>query len=246
MPVLPSSHLTKTVADVTSRARSALNDDGAQIWTDAVLMPFVRGAYMWLYGQIQAIGGSGQEITLPDIIYTPSVAVGSQEDLSFLLPVDLYLPLSIEFRLNTGEEYVLVDRRQALPSRTQQQPVRPAEWVWQGRTIKIVALANAGLFKIRYISLLPEIALVTDPIAIDNAVEALGEYTAYLGYRRRGQVMQAQGCLGSTQSRGGAVFHADLLLDAIIRDEQSVPRRGVRFGGGSQDLFGGDGRLLGN
>ena len=81
MPVI-GSNFVATYGDVTSRTRSILNDDAAQIWTDTVLTNHVRNAYTWVYNEIaKMVDVSFVKVTGPggDLAYLPTVA-GQEQD----------------------------------------------------------------------------------------------------------------------------------------------------------------------
>lgn len=238
MPIGPPTRILNTVSDVNSRARSLLNDDAAQIWTDAVLLNLVRNGYNWLYGQIQTICGQSFSRAVVDLPYTPSATPGSEQDLGSILPADVYLVTGLYFRLSTSEEYLLVNRVQRLPSRTQEQPTRILEWERRGNSIIVNSGTTAGLIKLFYDGLLPLVNGSGDNILIDNAVEAIAHFTAAQAFGRRGQVANSAAMMGSVNSKTGAVFFADMILSHIIRDEQEISRRGQSFSG--NDGFGND------
>lgn len=231
MSIGPPTRILNTVADINSRARSLLNDDNAQIWTDAALLNLVRNGYNWLYGQIQTICGQSFSRAVIDLPYTPSNTPGSEQDLSSILPSDLYLVTQFYFRLSTSEEYLPVNRVQRLPSRTQEQPVRLLEWERRGNSIIVNSGTTAGLIKLYYDGLLPLVNGAGDSILIDNAVEAIAHFTASQSFGRRGQVANAAAMMGSVNSKTGATFFADMILSHIIRDEQEIARRGQSFSG---------------
>jgi hypothetical protein len=237
MPILSPSTPPNysTVADVNSRVRSITNDDNAQLYPDGStqLLNAVRDAYNWIYGQVVRLQGQAEDKVLVDIVYTPAV-VGEEQNLSSILPADFYQPISLEFRLNAGETYLTVDRRQNLPSRNNENLQRIAEWEFRGNTIYVVSSSQGGLIKLTYHPLLTQVNLTTDPITIQNAVEAIAHYAAYELFRRRGQRMQMMDAMGDDGSRNGGVpfgakGFAAMLLDHIILNEQEIPRRGGRF-----------------
>lgn len=243
MPNLPpnSGPTLNTLADVNSRIRSIVNDDNGQLWPDGStgLLNACRDAYNWLYGQILIMSGSTFDAVVTDIVYTPSTS-GEEQDLLSILPVDMYLPSKLEFRLNSSETYQEIDRKQNLRSRNTQQLQRPPEWTRRGHTIVVVSGNTPGLLKLTYRSLLPTINLTTDPILIPNAIEAIAHYAAAELFRRRGQMVNMQTAMGDDGKKNGGIpfgakGYASMVLDHIIMNEQEVPRRGVRFGAGSLD-----------
>lgn len=234
MPILSGSHLYSTLADVNSRVRSICNDNNAQLYPDGAtgLLNAVRNAYTWLFGQVVRIQGPGPRTVVTDLTYTPLNA-GQEQDIGNILPVDVYFPVKLEFRLNTNEEYLPVERRQSLPSRTQQQPLRVIEWEFRGNTIVVIDGQSTGMFKLTYIPLLQQVNLVTDPILINNSIEAIAHYAAHELFRARGQMQNAMMALGNGEDAGkvptGAKGFAAMVLDHIVLNEQEIPRRGGRF-----------------
>lgn len=245
MPVLvPGGAILNTIADVNSRVRSITNDDNAQLYPDGStqLLNAVRDAYNWLYGQIQRIAGSTFEPVMTDITYTPS-APGSRQDLGSILPADFYMPVKLEFRLNTSETYVELNRVDKVANRNQDILTRLTDWEFRGSSI-IVNSSNApGLLQLTYRSLLPAIALTTDPVLIPNAIEAIAHYAAYELFRRRGQMVNAMAAMGDDGSRNGnipmgAKGFASMILDHLVLNEQEIPRRGQRYSNGGYDNVG--------
>lgn len=244
MPVLSGNHQYDTVADVNSRVRSAVNDNNGQLYPDgsAALLNAVRNAYNWLYGQIVRLQGQPFTVTISDVAYTPGVTAGQEENISGLLPIDMYMPITVYYRLNTSEEYREVSRRQRLLPRTQQAPDRVVEWEFRGNTIFVIAPSQPGMFRFSYTPLLANVALVTDPILINNAKEAIANYAAYELFQARGQMINASARLGNGEDPGkvptGAKGFAALVLDHLILNEQEIPRRGARFAASEIDLGG--------
>lgn len=241
MPVVIQGATYPSVLDVNSRTRSIVNDDNAQLWPDGStgLLNAVRDGYNWLFGQIQRIGGQALERVIQDVAYTPTTS-GEEQNISAILPADIYFPVLIEFRLSSTETYTPLDRRQKLPSRNNSQLERLTEWEFRGNNIFVISSNQAGLLKITYRSLLPIVMLTGDPILFINSVEAISHYAAYELFRRRGQMLNAQAALGDDGTRNGSIptgakGFASLILDHIIMDEQEIPRRGIPFGDGSGD-----------
>lgn len=242
MPNLQAAQIVNTLADVNSRTRSLMNDDNAQLYPDGStqLLNAVKNAYTWLYGLIVKFDRSTFEVVITDIPYAPAIA-GEEQDLASILPADMYLPLQVEFRLNLTETYNVVDRKGKLPSRNTEQNERPLEWERRGQSVIINSGTMPGYIKFTYISLVPSIALITDPIKINNAVEALAHKAAAELASRRGQWMTMNAMIGddgTTKNGGigtGAKGYAAMILDHLVMDEQDIPSRGTRFGEGGVD-----------
>jgi hypothetical protein len=224
MPNL-SIGFSTTYEDVANRARSILNDDGGQIWTDSFLLNHINSAYRWVYNNIaRYVDTSFIKVSNPDIIYVTTGLPGQEQDIGGILPQDLYLPIDMQFRANISEEWQPVNRRDRLPERATQIPERLYEWEWRGRSIWVIAANQNGLIRLRYLSLLPLLFLSADQILITNAVEAMSHRTAYEAYKRRGQVPLAQ------SEKADAQEFMDQLLDHLILNDQYIGRRGQRFG----------------
>lgn len=235
MPVLIGNRLTDTVGDVNDRVRSLMNDDNAQLYPNnsTQLLNAVRDAYTWMFGQIQRLQAGTFEKVEVDIAYTAGTS-GEEQDISPILPIDLYYPTKLEFRLNSGETYAEIDRKQHLRSRNNQQLERPIEWEWRGQTIFLTSGNQNGFLKITYKSLLPDIVLTTDPIEMANVKEAMAHFAASELARRRGQWQLMTSLIGDDGTRNGGIGYgakmfAALALDHIILNEQDIPRRGARF-----------------
>jgi hypothetical protein len=226
-------NFTVTYGDVTSRVRSIMNDDSAQIWTDTVLQNHVRNAYTWVYNEItKMVDVSFEKVTAPggDIQYTPT-SPGQEQDLgeAGFLPADLYLPMDLQYRANVSEEWQPVARKDRLPERSTQIPERIYEWEWRSRSIWVISANQPGLLRLRYISLLPTLSVATDPILITNVTESLAHRTAFEAYARRGQIPLSQA------AKGNAKEFMDQVLDHLVLNDQYIGRRGQRFGDEGQD-----------
>lgn len=242
MPNLQAAQIVNTLADVNSRVRSLMNDDNAQLYPDGStqLLNAVKNAYTWLHGLIVKFDRATFENVITDIPYAPAVA-GEEQDLAAVLPADMYMPVQVEFRLTLSETYNIVDRKGKLPSRNTEQNERPIEWERRGQSIFVNSGNMPGYLKLTYISLVPSIALVTDSIKINNAVEALAHKAAAELAGRRGQWMTMNAMIGTDGTTGnggigtGAKHYAAMILDHLVMDEQEIPSRGARFGEGGVD-----------
>lgn len=229
-----------TMGDVNDRVRSICNDNSGQLYPDGspALLNAVRDAYSWVCGQISKLSGSTFENVAEDVPYVPASSPGVPQNLATILPADFWRPLSVEFRCNAGEYYVPLDRVTKLPSTESRCTWRPFNWQLRGQSIWVNSGGNAGLMKFTYISTFPVPSLTTDPIAITNCTEAVAHYAAAELFRARGQYPQMTYAMGDDGSRNGGVgsgakgFLA-ALLDNIVQDEQSVPRRGAGYSDGA-------------
>jgi hypothetical protein len=233
---LPSSNI---VSDVITRAQSNLNDTGAQIWNLPSLLGHLRNAYAWMYNEIMKACDATFEKVSADLVYTPPLAAAANQEQDLgpnglaIIPADLYQPISVEFRLNTTEEWVPLNRVSRLSSRVSQPTARVYDWEWRNRTIFVWPSTQAGLIRIRYQLLLPILTAGGDSILMDNILEALAYYTAADAYRRRGQHTQATAMMGSEVPPTGAIGFMSQIVTQCVLNDQTISRRGQRFSQGS-------------
>lgn len=214
----------KTLFDVFERARYNLNDRPGTFWKDINLLGHVQNAYSWMFSNISVLVDKPFE-KIATLTYTANT-----EDLLSILPADLYVPILLEFRKNTNEEWKDVNRVDRLRSRETQTNDRVIEWEWRLRTILVNKATNGGLLRLRYSSLLTDLALETDPILMDNVVEALAYYTASDAFDSRGQEKMA------SKNLAKADHFLGLVKDKLILNEQMIPRRGQRYSTQARDL----------
>lgn len=222
----------RTVGDVIARAQSLLNDENGTLWTATRLLPHVKNAYAWLFTQI----ARWTEVPTKTVS-GPLTYAANTEDLTSILPADLWLPLKLEFRKDTGEEWQTLDRRDSLPSRETTNMDRVIEWEWRFRTIFVNKGTAGGLLRIHYESLLPDLIDSTSALLMDNALEALAYYAAADAYQRRGQDQQAARMLGAVEPPTGARGTLDAITTILVKNEQLVARRGKPFSGGQGGYF---------
>src|SRR5438046_3603375 len=135
MPVVGSSAYN-TAGQITSLVRSLLNDAQGNLFTDAVLLPYVNSAYRKVQ---RAMGNSGAGGFLTDdslLVVTAVTAADPSLQVSITdatappnqLPTDLLLPLKLWERVNGSSddfaEMVDLTRHGGLPSRPQSANLR--------------------------------------------------------------------------------------------------------------------------
>src|SRR5260221_7278465 len=141
MPVVGSSAYN-TAGQITSLVRSLLNDAQGNLFTDAVLLPYVNSAYRKVQ---RAMGNSGAGRFLSDdalLVVTAVTATDPSLQVSITdatappnqLPTDLLLPLKLWERVNGSShdfaEMVDLARHGGFASRPQN--VNLSVWEWRG------------------------------------------------------------------------------------------------------------------
>lgn len=198
-----------------------MNDRAGTLWTAALLLQHEQSAYEWMFSEIDKYVDTPFE-KISELTYT-----ANDTDLAAILPADIYLPTLLEYRRNTDEEWVHVDRKDRLPSRETEDQTRVIEWKWRTRTIFVNKASENGLLRLTYDGLLSDLLISTDPILMDNVIRALAHYTAHEAYESRGQSSQ------SDRMKARAVEAINHVTDKLILNEQLIERTGVGFSGGN-------------
>jgi hypothetical protein len=228
MPVVGSSAYN-TAGQITSLVRSLLNDAQGNLFTDAVLLPYVNSAYRKLQRALGNAGGGGfladnvtliiPAVTTPDpslqVSITDSTAPPNQ------LPTDLLLPEKIWERPNgSTQDFVeMVDLSQhgGLPSRVQN--VILSVWEWRADGIYFLGATQDTQIRLRYLKAYPDLTDATSPVLVRNAQEAIAYAAAALAAWARGSPLAEKW----DDAAGDAI--EDLISEAVRREQQSARRR---------------------
>jgi len=228
MPVVGSSAYN-TAGQITALVRSLLNDSQGNLFTDAVLLPYVNAAYRSVQRALANTGAGGfltdnftavvPAITVPDpsaqVSITDSTAPPNQ------LPTDLIVPQKLWERPNASTqdfvEMVDLSHHGGLPSRVQD--VTLSVWEWRADGIYLLGATQDTQVRIRYLKAYPDLTDATSPVLVRNAQEAIAYGAAALAAWARGSPL--------AQKWDGAASDAveDLVSQAVRREQQSGHRR---------------------
>jgi hypothetical protein len=204
---------------------------GAQgnLFTDAVLLPYVNSAYRKLQRALGNTGGGGflaENVTLivPAVsIPDPSLQVSITDATAppNQLPTDLLLPSKIWERRNgsTDDFLEMVDLSQhgGLPSRVQD--VTLSVWEWRADGIYFLGATQDTQIRLRYLKAYPDLTDATSPVLVRNAQEAIAYAAAALAAWARGSPLAEKW----DDAAGDAI--EDLIIEAVRREQQSSRRR---------------------
>src|SRR5260221_4089959 len=178
MPVVGSSAYN-TAGQITSLVRSLLNDAQGNLFTDAVLLPYVNSAYRKVQ---RAMGNSGAGGFLSDdalLVVTAVTAADPSLQVSITdatappnqLHTDLLLPLKLWERVNGSSddfaEMVDLTRHGGLPSRPQN--VNLSVWEWRSDGIYFLGATQDAQIRLRYLKAYLDLTDDTSPILVRNA-----------------------------------------------------------------------------
>ncbi len=202
MPVVGSSGYG-TASGVLSLVRSLLDDAAVaagDVFTDGVLIPFLNTAYHQLQFELANHGvetfiKDNVVLTVPAVTAVdPSIQVvlnDTQNQMTTVtptpqIPTDLLVPVRIWERQTGSSEPFLptVQRKDGLPSENQQTRLR--YWEWRTDGIIFLGATQSNDIRIRYESVLPDVAQGTDSIQLRGAQDALAFYAAALAAQSRG------------------------------------------------------------
>jgi hypothetical protein len=228
MPVVGSSAYN-TAGQITALARSLLNDSQGNLFTDAVLLPYVNSAYRKVQRAISNGGGGGflQDDALLVVTAVSQVDTSLQVSITDAtappnqLPTDLLVPVKIWERPNgsTDDFLEMVDLSQhgGLPSRAQD--ITLSVWEWRADGIYFLGATQDTQIRLRYLKAYPDLSDATSPVLVRNAQEALAYAAAALAAWSRGSPLAAKW----DEAASDAI--EDLIMAAVKREQQSQRRR---------------------
>ena len=228
MPVVGSSAYN-TAGQITSLVRSLLNDAQGNLFTDAVLLPYVNSAYRKVQRALGNTGGGGfiQDDVLLVVAGVSAADASLQVCVSDAtappnqLPTDLLVPMKLWERPNgsTDDFVEMVDltRHGGLPSRVQDTTL--SVWEWRADGLWFVGATQDTQIRVRYLKAYPDLADVTSPVLVRNAQEALAYATAGLAGWARGSP------LAEKWDDAAEDAIEDLVSAAVKREQQSARRR---------------------
>jgi hypothetical protein len=228
MPVVGSSAYN-TAGQITSLVRSLLNDAQGNLFTDAVLLPYVNSAYRKLQRALGNAGGGGfltenvtlivPAVTAPDTSLQVSITDATPPPNQ--LPTDLLLPSKLWERPNgsTQDFIEMVDLTQhdGLPSRVQD--VTLSVWEWRADGIYFLGATQDTQIRLRYLKAYPDLTDATSPVLVRSAQEAIAYAAAALAGWSRGSP------LAEKWDDAASDAIEDLICEAVRREQQSARRR---------------------
>jgi hypothetical protein len=228
MPVVGSSAYN-TAGQITSLARSLLNDAAGNLFTDTVLLPYLNSGYRKVQRAIGNAGGGG--FIQDDALLVVPAVTGQDASLQVFLsdatpppnqlPTDLLVPLKIWERPNLSaqefDEMVDLTLHGGLPSRVQD--VVLSVWEWRADGLWFLGATQDTQIRLRYLKAYPDFTDATSPVLVRNAQEALAYATSALAGWARGSP------LAEKWDDAAADAIEDLVVAAVRREQQSARRR---------------------
>ena len=207
-----------TASDVYTESRSFLNDTGIQIYTNTVLLPYLKTAHDELVQRLRLRGAK--------VLYERSAVVNyTANDLVIALPADLLTPLSLEEKPDgaADSQYrAMIELQWEIDT-----PVndRLIYWAYREQEIKVLPATTARDVRIKYIKAIPEISGDSSDITVLQAKTFLSAKTAEHAYRFIAKNMiMADSCANKSE------VAIAVLLDNITKTQVNQTARMKPFG----------------
>ena len=228
MPVVGTTAYN-TAGQITSLIRSLLNDAAGNLFTDAVLLPYVNSGYRKVQRALANVQ-SGTFVTDNVLLVVSAIA---QEDASAQvsitdatappnqLPSDLLVPEKLWERANGSSddfaEMTDLTGHGGLPSETQGQTLR--YWEWRADGLYFLGATTDTQIRLRYQKSYPDLADATSPVLIRQAQEAIAYIAAAMAGAARGAPQVER------WDAAGDDALEDLLSRATQREQRTARRR---------------------
>ncbi len=228
MPIVGSSAYN-TAGQITALIRAFLNDSQGNLFTDAVLLPYVNSAYRKVQRALANIQSSTfivDNVTVvvpavPSVDPSLQVAITDATAPPNQLPADLLAPAKLWERQNgSSDDFVEmadVTDHGGLPSLPQGPALR--WWEWRGDGLYFIGATQDTQIRIRYQKAYPDLSDSTSSMLVRGAQDCIGCYAAAMAAMARGSPLA-----GNWTAAGDNALE-DLIVRATQREQQSVRRR---------------------
>lgn len=225
MPVVSTTAYDQADAAL-NLARSLVNDAAGNVFSDAVLIPFLNSAYRTLQRQLAE---SGVSVLIAqadlDLTLTNGVTSTSISDVSApQLPTDLLAPHQL-WEQPSGSSATFAPMEKitgGLPNFEPGSCLRM--WEWRTDAIQLIGATQETTVRLRYEKSLPAIVVGTDPLQIRSSIDPLAYAVAGMAARSRGAQALAADMLALAQESSNE------LIERYVRPEQFKGRRRKPYG----------------
>ncbi len=228
MPIVGSSAYN-TAGQITALVRALLNDSAGNLFTDAVLLPYVNSAYRKVQRTLANIQSSTFIVDNVTVVVPAVAAVDASLQVVISdatappnqLPTDLLAPVKLWERINgSSDDFVeMVDLtgHGGLPS--QPQGASLSWWEWRADGIYFLGATRDAQVRIRYQKAYPDLADASSNVLVRHSQEAVAYVAAAMAAMARGSPLAEKWDVAGTDAL------EDLIVRATQREQQSVRRR---------------------
>lgn len=209
-----------TASDVMTDSAALLNDASKVVFTDAIMLPYLRQAHEDLQNALAEHGVS----FVDEISSTLTVAAGVKvlnESSTPALPSDVLEIIEISERAvgETDDDWVPMGRAGDFEQDREELDTLD-EYAWREGEVKLVGATTSRELRIKYRKLLPTLSASGTTVPIRAAKSYLGKRTA----------SYVAGCVGEDYDRakfleGQADKALESLINTAVKGEQDQPVR---------------------
>lgn len=200
-------------SDVMDRSRAVLNDVAKDLYTNEVLLPYLKIANDDLSDELVDHGGTVQREVSVDL----ALSTGNK---SPILPADMIVPIEV-FEKNQGEDdsyYRFMRQKDFLPNGLPGTELNV--WAWREQSIVTQGSSIAKQLRVRYYRLILSITGENSPVELTHALNYLAYHTAALAAEHIGQ---NRGKAIDLESQ--AIQKLNKLLKKEVKQNQANPVR---------------------
>lgn len=212
-----------TATTALDSARTYLNDVGKQLWTDAILIPYLKEAHkdlllvLWLNG-IPVIKEK-----------SASINVTAVSGVTLTLPSDLLEPIELKERTQgSSENWIPMTETDWEPDISQTNTLR--YWTWREEAVNFVGATTNRSVLMRYWKSIATITAASDALGFILSEAFLGPQCAGYAAGSIGNTSLASDLLwvqGVTSGIAGAKL--DMIVRANIKGQQGLPARRIPY-----------------
>lgn len=204
-------------SEVMDRSRAVLNDIAQDLYTNEILLPYLKIANDDLSDELVDNGSTVSKEVTADI----PLAAGNKQ---LVLPDDMIVPIEL-FEKDKGQSddyYKFVWQRPFLPNGTPGNEL--LIWTWREQNCNFIGSKLEKVIRIRYYRLITQIAGENSNIELTHAMNYLSYHTAALAAEHVGQNRTK-----AIDLEGQAIQKLNKLLKKEVKQNQTKPVRRLPF-----------------
>ena len=170
-------------------ARTLLNDDGIQLWTDVALIPKLQQAHRELQAQLRVNACPITRNTAVSLVAINATVLTTP-------PTDMIEPITLWEKLSTDPDSAYVRMTEYDPLPVVDVATRLVWWKWTQEAIQFIGAISLRYVKVYYKRTIPLPASGADLIGIADGEFYLGPRTAALAYGSTGNPASSEWTTG--------------------------------------------------
>lgn len=210
--------MSSTATEIYNQSRALLNDTGAQIMTNAVLLPYLQKAHLELVQKLQ-LNGAQVLSEQSAVIEVTALATTLTLPADFLRPIELW-----ERADNSGAEF-----EPMFELEWEADSVQPTDkllyWAFREQQIQFLGATVNREVRLRYTKALPTITGDSSPSTVTNGITFLAARTAELAARYISKNYQLADSLVTDQVTAMSILIRNTVRDQINLTGKMKPYR---------------------